>query len=229
MSLALMGMYFSGNPFLQNLVAPTMETMPLFSAREFGMLEMLQNFFLLGICLYATRCFFAANNNWVKLFSFLLILVSIFTLLEEIDYGAHFFEYFTGQHGSLAQETWDRNLHNRISPTGEQYGNYMKLAVDIAILAGFVLGPLFLRESRFSVIRLVVPSRWMISTVILIVMLSIFAHSLEDAGYSIISGVPGNLDKNISEFRELNLYFLFLLYSVQLHQRIIIGNRASPE
>lgn len=215
-----MGMYFSGNPWLQNLVAPTMETMPLFSAREFGVLEMLQNLFLLGICFYATRCFFATNLSLVKLFSFLLILISIFILLEEIDYGAHYVEYFTGQHGSLAQESWDRNWHNRISPTGVQYGSYLKLVADVAILAGFVVGPLFFRESRIPLVRLLVPSRWMISTVVLIVLLSLLAHSFEDSGYSIISGVHGNLEKNISEFRELNMYYLFLLYTTLLYQRI---------
>lgn len=219
-SLTLMGMYFSGNLYLQNLVAPTMETMPLFSAREFGILEMLQNIFLLGICFYATRCFFAANENFVKLFSFLLILIGIFTLLEEIDYGAHFFEYFTGQHGSLAQEGWDRNWHNRISPTGEQYASYLKLVADVAIMAGFVIGPLFFRESKIPLVRLLVPSRWMISTVVLIVLLSLFAHWLDDSGFSIISGVVGNLDKNISEFRELNMYYLILLYTTLLYQRI---------
>ena len=180
----------------------------------------LQNLFLLGICFYATRCFFATNDSLAKLFSFLLLLVSIFILLEEIDYGAHYFEYFTGEHGSLAQEGWDRNWHNRISPTGVQYASYLKLLADVAILAGFVIGPLFFRESRIPLVRLLVPSRWMISTVVLIVVLSLLAHSLEDSGYSIISGVHGNLDKNISEFRELNMYYLFLLYTTLLYQRI---------
>jgi hypothetical protein len=36
LSLLLMGMYFSGNVWLRNIVAPTMGNMPLFSAREFG-------------------------------------------------------------------------------------------------------------------------------------------------------------------------------------------------
>ena len=66
MGLVLIGMYFSGNVYLQNLVAPTMKTMPFYSAREFGALEMLQNFLLLCVCFFSIRCFFAANNLPVK-------------------------------------------------------------------------------------------------------------------------------------------------------------------
>ena len=52
MSLLLIAMYFSGNAYLQQLVAPKFANMPLFSAREFGILEILQNILLLGIRKY---------------------------------------------------------------------------------------------------------------------------------------------------------------------------------
>jgi hypothetical protein len=221
MSLVLIGMYFSGHTYLQQLVAPTMKTMPLFSSREFGALEMLQNFLLLSICFYSVRCFMAATTLSVRLFSVLLIVLAAFTFVEEIDYGAHFIEYFSGQTGSLEAENWDRNWHNKVGPGGIQNVSYMKMAMNFAVLAGFVLGPLLLSQSRFPVIRLLVPSKWMISTVILIVLLSQFAHYLDDNGFSEIAGVPGNLEKNISEFRELNMYYLLLLYTALLHERII--------
>lgn len=217
-----MGMYFSGNPLLQNIVAPTLRDVPLFSAREFGALEMLQNFLLLCISFYAIRCFIAANSYPVRLITFLLILVSVFTLLEEIDYGAHFIEYFSGEYGSLAQESWDRNWHNKAGADGVQNVSYIKLAANIGLLAGFVIGPLLLSNSRSPLLRLLVPSKWMISTVILIVLLSLLAKWLDGAGFSIINGVHGNLDKNISEFRELNMYYLLMIYTALLYRRISI-------
>jgi len=221
MSLVLMAMYFSGNAYLQNLVAPTMKTMPFYSAREFGALEMLQNFLLLCICFFSIRCFFAASNLSVKLVALLLLLVSGFTFLEEIDYGAHFIEYFTGQNTTLALETWDRNWHSKTGPMGVQNVSYMKVASRIVMLAGFVVGPLLLSNSRHPLIRLLLPSKWLISSIIVMVLLLMFAHRLDDAGYSIISGVHGNLDKNISEFGELNMYYLLLLYTALLYQRLI--------
>jgi len=229
MSLLLMGMYFSGNTFLQNLVAPTMKSMPFYSAREFGALEMLQNLLLLGVCFYSIRCFFAASNLSIKLFALLLLLLSGFTFLEEVDYGAHFIEYFTGQNTTLSLETWDRNWHNKTGPMGVQNVSYMKVASRIVMLAGFVIGPLLLEKIRHPVIRLLMPSKWMISTVVLIALLSLLAHQLDDAGYSIISGVGGNLDKNISEFGEMNMYYLLLLYTALLSERLIVRKNAPPD
>ena len=99
--------------------------------------------------------------------------------------------------------------------------SYLKLISNIGLLTGFVLAPLLLSSSRNPIMRLLVPSRWMIATVVLIVLLSVLAHYLDDAGHSMIAGKPGNLDKNISEFRELNMYYLLLLYLAILHERII--------
>ena len=226
-SLLLMAMYFSGNAYLQNIVAPSIEGVPLFSAREFGALEILQNFFLLCIVFYSVRCFYAATGAWIKLVALLLVFISAFTFLEEIDYGAHFVEYITGEYGSLDQENWNRNWHNKIGPDGVQNVSYVKLATNIAMMAGFVLAPLLLSSVRNRTIRLLVPSKWMILTVILIVLLSLLAHSLDDAGYSFIDDRPGNLHKNVSEFRELNMYYLFLLYVAILHERLVI-RRNSP-
>ncbi len=221
-SLLLIGMYFSGNAYLQNIVAPDLKNVPVFMAREFGALEILQNVLLVCISYYSVRCFMAAENSWVKLLSFFLIIVSVFTLMEEIDYGTPFVEYFTGNYGSLAPETWERNWHNRTGSSGVQNVSYLKLAASIAIPLGFVLAPLLLSGSRNSTMRLLVPSRWVISTVILMVLLSRLAHGLDDAGYSIIGGLEGKLHKNISEFRELNMYYLLLLYTAILHERIIV-------
>ena len=220
-SLLLMAMYFSGNAFLQNIVAPNLKNMPLFSSREFGALEMLQSFFLLCIAFYSFRCFIAAKDTGVRLITLFLVLISVFVFLEEIDYGAPFIEYFTGVHGSLAQETWDRNWLNKTNATSVQNVSYLKLISNFGLLTGFVLAPLLLSSSRNPTLRLLVPSRWMISTVVLIVLLSLLAHYLDDAGYSIIAEKPGNLDKNISAFRELNMYYLFLLYLAILHERVI--------
>ena len=138
----------------------------------------------------------------------------------------HFVEYFTGQHGSLAADNWTRNWHNKTGSSGVQNVSYLKLASNIGMLTGFVIAPLLFANSRNPTIRLLSPSKWMITTVILIVLLSLLAHRLEDAGYAVIGDRPGNLYKNISEFRELNMYYLLLLYTAILHERVIARRQA---
>jgi len=227
LSLLLIGMYFSGNSYLQNIVAPRMDSMPLFSSREFGALEMLQNFMLLCIVAYSVRCFIIASNFWIRLIALFLVFISVFTFLEEIDYGAHFIEYFTGQHGSMAQEAWTRNWHNKVSPSGKQYVDYLKIGANFGVLAGFVLAPLLFSSVRNQTIRLLVPSRWVIATVVLVALLRVVARVLENSGYSMIEGNSGSLYKNLSEFRELNLYYLFLLYVANLYESIFVQKNAT--
>jgi hypothetical protein len=227
MSLLLIAMYFSGNAYLQQLVAPKFANMPLFSAREFGILEILQNILLLGIVFYATRCVVAAGDWWVKLAALLLVVVSVFTFLEEIDYGIHVVEYITGDYGSLEQENWSRNWHNRTGADGVQNVSHVKLAANLGLLSGFVIAPLLLSSVRNRTIRMLLPLRWTIATVALIALLSVLAHYLDDAGYAVIGGEPGNLHKNISEFREMNMYYLMLVYVAVLHERVI-SNRSAP-
>ena len=226
LSLLLMALYFSGNSILQNIVAPKMDSMPVFSAREFGILEMLQSFVLLFIVFYSVRCFMLASDFWIRLVALCLVFISVFTFLEELDYGAHFIEYLTGQHGSMAQETWTRNLHNRLGPGGTQYGDILKIICYVGVLTGFVLAPLLLSSVRNRTIRLLVPSRWVISTVVLVALLGVLARDLENSGYSMIGESQGVLYKNLSEFRELNLYYLLLLYTANLYERIIVQKNA---
>jgi hypothetical protein len=42
--------------------------------------------------------------------------------------------------------------------------------------------------------------------------------ALDSAGLSHINGFQGSLEDNISELRELNMYYLFWLYLVELHR-----------
>jgi len=220
-SLLLIGMYFSGISILQNFVAPRVDGLPLFSSRELGALEILQNVVLLCIIAYSVRCFISASDVWIRTIASILVLISIFTFMEEIDYGAPFIEYFTGQHASMAQETWTRNWHNRVSPGGKQYVDFLKIGANFGVIAGFVLVPLFFSSVRHPTIRLLVPSRWVIATVVLIALLRVLARVLENSGLSMIDGNSGSLYKNLSEFRELNLYYLFLLYVANLYEQIV--------
>lgn len=220
-SLVLAAMYFAGVQSLQNIVAPTLENMPAYSWREFGALELLQNFVLLCVFFYLLRCLFLVKGLAERVYVGLFAALMLFVFLEEIDYGTHLLEVVSGQPGSLSAEGWDRNLHNRTLPSGEQVASYLKLGGNIVVMAGFVLAPLIGADSRNRTARLLVPSRWVIATVALTIAIARLAHVLDDAGFGIIDGVQGNLHLNISEFRELGMYYLFLVYAAVLHERLV--------
>lgn len=100
------------------------------------------------------------------------------------------------------------------------YGSYMKTAATVALISVFLVAPFLLRNSRFQLVRLFTPSRWAAASILLFALLSRLAHLLDGAGFGQINGIPGNLENNISEFREFNMYYLFLIYFAELYQRL---------
>jgi len=95
------------------------------------------------------------------------------------------------------------------------------------VALGFVLAPLIGPRIRLPVLQRLVPSRWCIATVAIMFVTARLAHWLDDLGAGIIDGVQGNLHQNISEFRELSLYFLILLYVLSLLQRCATDHTGS--
>jgi hypothetical protein len=220
-SLVMIALYFCGVQALQSLVAPTLEGMQSYSWREFGALELLQNFILLCLLFYLVRCLRMADRLSVMVVLVILTGLVTFVFLEEIDYGAHLLDLFTGRPPNLSPDNWDRNLHNRTLPSGEQVASYLKLAGNILVLGGFVIAPLVFGDSRNRTIRLLVPSKWVIATVAVAIGVSWLAHTFDDHGFGIINDVQGNLHLNISEFREACVYYLFLVYAAALHERLV--------
>lgn len=218
-SLGLMALYFSGIETLQSIVAPSIEGLPTFSRREFGALEMMQNLVLLTIIYLLLDAAVRLRGSCVKAGCVVLLVLFTFLFLEEIDYGAHLVGLLTEQKQALSPDTWVRNVHNRLTEDGVQYGSYMKAASKFIVVVLFLAAPFLFRRSERVAVRLLRPSRWMAATVLLMFVLSVLAHQLDQAGLSGINGIRGNLEYNISEFRELNLYYLFLLYIVDLRYR----------
>lgn len=218
-SLGLMALYFSGIETLQSIVAPSIEGLPTFSWREFGALEMMQNLVLLTIIYLLLDAVIRLRGSYVKVGCAVLLVLFVFLFLEEIDYGAHWVGLLTEQKQALSPHTWVRNVHNRLTEDGVQYGSYMKAASKLIVVLLFVVAPFLFRRSDQLAVRLLRPSRWMAATALLMFVLSVLAHELDQAGLSEINGTLGNLEYNISEFRELNLYYLFLLYIVDLRYR----------
>ena len=212
-NLLFIGLYYSGIKFAQQLIAPTIDWLSENSWREFGLLEQFQNIYLLVILVIFAIAVFKRELVAERLFYFIGFSAFLFLFLEEIDYGLHFYEYFSGETVEIAVRNW----HNQEVVGGGQKVKYLKRIVDIVGGVWFVIIPLFLHKTTFIRIKKIVPSRWMTITFIIGILCSSFAHFLQGMNFDVINGISGNLKGNISEFRELNTYYVYMLYAIQLY------------
>jgi hypothetical protein len=206
-NLLCIALYFSGIESAQQIVAPTVPWLLENSWREFGLLEQLQNFVLLAMFFLLLRAIKSLKLLLEKLFFFLASSVVLFIFLEEIDYGLHFYELISGEYS----EREVRNWHNE-ETNNRQNVSYLHKAAIVLMAIWFVVLPLFKSRISNSFIRSFIPSRWFIGTIIVGVLVSRSAHFMDKSGFAIIEGVQGNLMGNTTEFRELNNYYLYLLY-----------------
>ncbi len=212
----LMSLYFSGNAFLQSLIVPSIVSLDVNSWREFGLLEMLQNVFLLGLIAILIYGVIKQKKAIDKGLYILAITLFSFLFLEEIDYGLHYYELITGETIEPGQH---RNWHNQEGEDGHQNTRKIKRISDILMVLTFFLLPLLslikqigekLKSFNF------VPVIYFSLSVVLALVLSKTAHYFNNNGFGIIDGVQGKLDNNISEFRETSIYYVYVLYALQL-------------
>ncbi len=208
LNLLLMGFYFSGVDFLQQIVSPNNG----FLTRESGLLEQLQNICLLSIIAIFSYCFINRIEIIEKVFFFLLSIVFVFLFLEEIDYGISLYEFLTNKNF----EGEVRNWHNESDYGDKQNVTHFKKLIDVANALWFIVLPLVVTKINVPFIKSLAPHRFFIIGFLMTLAYSNVAHFLDDAGFSVIDGVRGSLTSNISEFRECNNYYLYLLYSMQL-------------
>lgn len=198
--LLWIGLYFSGDPDLQRLSVP-----PWPENREFGGLENTQNVVLLimlGMVVAGALRARASRERAVMLFFSAGVL---FIFLEEIDYGLHYLDHIRGIEHHEARKV--RNIHNQ----GDLTDVFKTISDTILVLWFFVL-PWVVNERSNVWLRYFSPARMCSIAVVVMLLLSRFAHYLQDAGMGRVNGVEGQLSTNISEFRELFVYWIWMLY-----------------
>ena len=192
--------YFSGIPALRNLVAPP-------ANREYGLLEHLQVLILLCASIGGILGFKRAEGWVEKTVCALFTASSALLLLEEIDYGLHYWEFAFGESGLVTLSIHNMDDNSNLSG--------IKTASIVFTLLLFVVLPLV--ASHFSDPRIAyfVPDRMLITTVIAAFAMSQFAHLLDEAGWY----PNGPLLHNVSEFRETFTYYAFMLYGLEVALR----------
>jgi hypothetical protein len=200
-NLLLVGMYFSGIPILQHIVVPDMPFVK--QQREFGLLENLQNLYLISMTLMGAWAIKIKPHAWEKAAAALYMVFAAFVFLEEIDYGLHWIEFLSDVPKDAAIPTEGRNWHNE----GDRTSN-MKDLVTLSCVLLFVIAPFALKNRTQPLIRYLLPVRQYAVAFLGIVLISRLAHYLRDMGL----GADG-IKQNIGEFRELGMYYLYMAWS----------------
>ena len=226
LNLTFIIFYFSGNQFFQYLISPQFEWLHHRSWREFGLLEQMQNTFLLLIVALFLLEVFRRPALIEKIFFLGGGLVMLILLLEEIDYGMHFYEYFNGQESAI--EVTQRNWHNR-DISGRSINGRLKKASSLLMFIWFIACPLLSGKIDFKWLKNIVPSRWFVIAFALALFFSSLAHYLDRHSLGIIQGIAGSLEGNISEFRETSTYYLYFLYAIQLTVTRPLFNSSAQE
>ncbi len=178
-NLILLGFYFSGIKSLQQIIAPTISFLHFHSWREFGLLEQLQNIYLISIfCLFFHSCI-TRQDKKEKIFFFVLASLFLFLFLEEIDYGLHIYEFITGQSSALENRNW----HNQQNGKHDNV-HFLKLLVDIITILWFVVLPLLADKIKIPIIKCLIPTRYFVASFILIFLLSRLTKNLSRTNYN---------------------------------------------
>lgn len=176
--------YFSDAAFLRSLVSPA-------RGKEFGLLESLQNALLLGTVIVSALGVRRVRLGAIKILLAVLCAGSLFVLLEETDYGAHY----------LGTQT--SNLHSL---------GYLETVLESAAKFGMMIFfgafAILFAESRRPLLRAIAPDRFSVVTILVI-------SALQEVIWRMPT-VPGTLTGHEIEFTELGMYYLVLIYAVDL-------------
>jgi hypothetical protein len=176
---------------MQEIVAPA-------TNREFGLLENSQNVLLLLASIFSFRLFRLPGTVLIKLIYLLVFIASVFTFLEEIDYGHHFWAYYkTGEQSAV-----NYNVHN-IGNTNNQ----LRFAFYL-LVACFVLVMPFLPRLPTEIRRFSAPKKMILTVFVLFVVAGLAAFLKQQVGI----GYEKSLKGNVSEFEEFCLYYLLFVY-----------------
>jgi len=203
-NLLLVGMYFSGIPLLAHIIVPDMPEVA--QRREFGLMENLQNIYLLAMTVMGAWAIRIKPIAWEKAAAVLYTIFAAFVFLEEIDYGLHWIEYLKGVSPGEFVPVEGRNWHNE----GERT-SVMKDLVTLSCVLLFVIAPFAFRNSNNQLIRYLLPVKQYALGFLGIVLISRLAHYLSDLGL----GADG-IKQNIGEFRELGMYYFYMIWSYTL-------------
>lgn len=202
-SFILMMCYFQGPDWIQELAASSYN-------REFGLVENTQNILLLFTSYVAFRLFRIPHSRWLRIAYLLIFLTALFVFLEEIDYGHHYINYIND--AGADQLRINHNIHNI-----PNVNNQLRLFFYCLIAIFIIILPFFPSRRLPRLLTHFVSNIRLQLTVLAFLVISKMAgtfNNLSDRTNMALNG-------NISEFEELPLYYLFLMYVYSLYSKAL--------
>ena len=203
-TLIFLLMYCSGILWMEDFVSPSFN-------REYGSLENSANIPLAILVIYAVKCLLKSEIIWHKLIFGAAVLISLFMFLEEIDYGLHFYDLIYHIPGD--EQAVVRNFHSR----DQHMLNHLKTFIYLFIMVVFVLIPLIGEKVFPAFIKLFICSPKIILTTIALEIVSLSAFNLI---YTLDNYGNHSLDNNISEFGEGIIYYILMLYMIEIFHKL---------
>ena len=197
----LMLMYFSGIPWMVEFTCPKIN-------REFGAIENIQLLTILGIIFFSFKGAIKKEILVERIIYFFIGLFAIFIFMEEIDYGAHYLQYFTGEKRTFAYDLYGRkNVHNAgIASVIFKYTAYSLIALF------FLLLPMFKDRVKNGLLRYIIPIKVIILTSLVALVVNLVPKILTKTGMFDF----GRLTENLAEFSEIMVYYIFFLYLFEM-------------
>jgi len=195
-------MYFSGPLWIQNLTAHSYN-------REFGILENLENILLIGVIIFSFILLKNAGNLTLKIIYLLGLVASAFMLLEEIDYGFHYWNFFKGIRPQ--DDPVIHNIHNQ----GKNTIKILMWTGYAIILLFIVVMPHINKKKLPEWLVNFVPSIKLHFTVLSLPFISRFPHILNNMNFE----TNMSLYHNLSEFEEFAIYYIFFLFFYELKKK----------
>jgi hypothetical protein len=199
LSFILMVCYFQGPDWLQELSASSYN-------REFGLVENTENVILLCDIYIAFRLLKIPNPKRLKIPYLVIFFATVFVFLEEIDYGYHYINYIND--ADARQLSINHNIHNL-----PEVNNRLRLIFYILIAIFVIILPYFSSSRLPSSLTHFVADVRLQLTVLAFLIISKMAGIFNDLSHNTNMA----LHRNISEFEELALYYLFLVYEYNLY------------
>ncbi len=185
--------------------------------REFGIVENFQLAVILAIIYISLKAYKKSTAKLIRVTFLAVIIGSCLFFLEEIDYGLHIYDLVTGtpldQIGQEPDGDEIRNIHNQGNIT-----EYLKLSLYITFIVLFLLLPFIIKKVNISnpFVRWLIPTQNFIYSLIAMALMNRIALYIDkNLKYATVNA----LEDNVSEFEEIFINYIFLLYILELKNK----------
>jgi hypothetical protein len=208
--LVLIVMYFFMPAPIQQLMAPGFIELPFGSGRMMGLAHIAMGLCLAWSMVLAGSTLVLTKDRSVWLVSVLILVAIVMSLLMWVDGHS-----LLSRASALVQLTASEG--SGFSGVLSRYQNLIGLAgFGLFTLLFFVVLPIVYGDSRNALVNMLIPSRWLALTSLVMFLTFLFAFRLQDQGWDQVQGQTGALAGNLALLVKPLFVYMLLLYLARL-------------